>query len=571
MANEGETLWVSGGMGSGQETSRKKHRGGGLKSEQTSVLRKDLNESYIKHREELYWLRLELDVTRKEKEAVEDRMAELYRDLQEMQESKPKDPQHLVVDSIDNLDDIMEHQNPCEKCEGFIRIMSNQISMVRAASENVVRSLKEELSDLMDDKCQVEMHLINQLSELDTEKRQLTMRLDFRERKDGAPQSPAASTEPNGNDDAKVRELLCQVKLLTDTNEALARELSNERIQSKNILKENTDLISQVERQKDDLLCIRSSSDSVRTLDQMKLDREETLLTLEGATLLWSRADESIQGLESIMLEIKPRDDEDPVVDTDRERLLSTLESASLVHGQVKVSLMLIELKLRNKLAYLVKDDYLGVLLTPKDPAILQQVTAVEAQAMTAILQVQDCFSKQIEQLQEQSEAEIKAAKEALESRAEDLRQMQARQGKLEQDMTRLVQRESRSELKQENSVRGTTSVEILLSFNVLERLEYEVLQFIERVREKNELIGRLTATVQEHKVRERTLLDELKRQLKERDEAQRITNEEQDTSEENEVEDADPYDDEASFYEDETVVDLTGCEETVDTTYMEV
>ena len=45
-----------------------------------------------------------------------------------------------------------------------------------------------------------------------------------------------------------------------------------------------------------------------------------------------------------------------------------------------------------------------------------------------------------------------------------------------------------------------------------MERLSDEVLQVVKQVHEKNEEIGRLTAMLEEHKVRERALMNELKR-----------------------------------------------------------
>ena len=68
-------------------------------------LQLELNESRVKHGEEVYWLRLELDSSRREKEAAEDRTTELYHDLQEILE-QPKDSEEsydlkLKIDSTD--------------------------------------------------------------------------------------------------------------------------------------------------------------------------------------------------------------------------------------------------------------------------------------------------------------------------------------------------------------------------------------------------------------------------------------------------------------------------------------
>jgi chromosome segregation ATPase len=106
------------------------------------TLQEELNENNVKHREEVYWLRLELDTTRREKEAVEDRMATLYRDMQEMEESKPSRTRPLTVDA----QYVVQLQNQLEKYERMMRVMNNQLNLVRNSSDAVVKSLKEEIS-----------------------------------------------------------------------------------------------------------------------------------------------------------------------------------------------------------------------------------------------------------------------------------------------------------------------------------------------------------------------------------------------------------------------------------------
>jgi len=490
-----------------EETLREEH------SSETSKLQKKMNEMRLKHREELYWLKLELDTARREKEALEDRMAELYRDLQEMNERKDNldisCPSNVDVDAVH----VVELQNQVSRHDEVVRIMNHQMSLVRSSSETVIRSLKDEISDLMDDKCRVEMDLMNQVTDLEQEKRTLEMRVQISEQH--GPSSPNLSASAHMRENREIMLLKADVERLTEEKKQLRTEVANERSRTKNGLEAKENLLCQVEKLKGDILILRSSAEAVQRLDQMKQDREENLATLERVALLWDRADESIQSLEPVMIELKPRDDQ---VNDDREHLLSTLETASLVHGQVKVSLMLIELKLRNSLAAL-RNDQSQMGTSPSSDTLTQsQVTAVQNEAMEAICQVEEILNKQIEQLEQKSAAEMKMVKKTLTTKVEELQRMQGRQKKLEQTVSKL-QKVGSGEFKEERS--GDESVELFVSRQVLERLQKEVLQTVERVREKNEMIGRLTATVEEHKVREHTLMNELKRLMKERVEQQ--------------------------------------------------
>jgi hypothetical protein len=384
-----------------------------------------------------------------------------------------------------------------------------------------------------------------------------------------SPSSRGGGSSQGSNSNSKSDEQLqAQVKQLEDENNRLTSDLAQQRkeslVKGDQTRQEKDALSRQVKKLQGDMLMMRSTDEAVQAMDQMKHDRNETLYTLERVALLWDRADESIQKLESVMMELKPNDEHQ---DDNREQLLSTLETASLVHGQAKVSLMLIELKLRNNLACTKNDQLQLGSLTLADPAVNTRISDIQTEAMSAIEEVQAMLNTQIEGLGEQAALETKVIKETLESKVTDLKIMEARQQHLEQEISVLQTAEGQAVAGMKDDM-DANAMELYVSQKGLERLQAEVLQVIERVKEKNESIGRLTATVEEHKVRERSLMDELRRFMKEqsdRESAQRQRRMDQqnndDDEEEEEVEDG-SYSDDSTEYDEQTVEDFVPANE---------
>lgn len=451
-------------------------------------LQKEVKELKVKHKEDTYWLQLELDTMKREKEAVEKRMSELYRDMQEM-----KNPAITTADSDDSEAQL---QAKVKKYGSMVKALNNQIILIRHASDQIVKNLKDEIKDVVEASSQTEKDLINEVEKLQKDKAASSKR-------GGPAKGPAAA----------------ELEELKKEKADLASELKAERTKSRETIshlrQEKTRLSEMLERMQGDVLVLRSSAESAQSMDQIREDREESLETLERVAALWDRADEAIHSLETVMEELKPKE-EQPVENEDRERALSTLETASLVHGQVKVALMLIELKLRNGLMSLKNDAAELGSISAADHAIVTKISAAQAESMAAIAKVEDSLKLQMEHLEDKSIAETKEVKENLESRMKDLKDMQARQKKLEQEVAKMSVEELGT-LAKETSGSPDKSVELFVSRKILERLQNEVLQVVSRVKEKNETIGRLEATVEEHKVREKTLIEELRRMMKDR------------------------------------------------------
>jgi hypothetical protein len=186
---------------------------------------------------------------------------------------------------------------------------------------------------------------------------------------------------------------------------------------------------------------------------------------------------------------------------------------------------------------------------------------------MSAIEEVQAMLNKQIEGLGEQATLETKVIKETLESKVTDLKIMEARQQHLEQEISVLQTAEGQAVAGMKDDM-DANATELYVSQKGLERLQAEVLQVIERVKEKNESIGRLTATVEEHKVRERTLMEELRRFMKEQSDREfserqrRMEMQKNDDDEEDEEVEDESYSDDSTEYDEQTVEDFVPANE---------
>jgi hypothetical protein len=150
------------------------------------------------------------------------------------------------------------------------------------------------------------------------------------------------------------------------------------------------------------------------------------------------------------------------------------------------------------------------------DPEIAAQIASAQAESLAAIGKMEDDLKLQMEHLSDKSVAETKEVKENLEGRMKALKEMQKRQKRLEKEVAQMSVEELGT-LAKETSGSKDKAEELFVSRKILERLQNEVLQVVSRVKEKNETIGRLEASVEEHKVREKTLMEELQRFMKNR------------------------------------------------------
>ena len=555
--------------------------------EATAMLRSELGAVQIKHKEECYWLRLEVDNLRKDKEAVEDRMAELYRDMREIDNMNEEHDlmgggaAPVCVDS----GYVLHLQSQLSKSMQTMGVLDNQIGMVKRSCDEVVKSLKEEIADVMDDKCRVEMELLNQLAVLDNEKKNLEDECEERvrvekskiqckeehitklkdeiqllrqlknnqrgaqngtcnERNDGEGAAtsrfegmPPSTTELSGNRESELVGVIHRLEYELDqlrTNYNSQDDHNDDKI----LALEGTiaDQDDQIERLIAEVKGLRQSSSvgAEAVLKAVQNNRDSALETLDRIAEYWEKADESIQVLEDVMEELRPADD-DPhssgLREKDRYRTLSTLETATLVHSQIKLSLLLVELKCRNQLTTLRNDVQLVASCGPGDAGgriaqntylneesmdeIADKVDVIQAETMMALQQVEANMTGLIHSLEGGGEFEAEAEELRIElgERIDTYMLLQENFSKLEAEYEVLLKKKSSADDKSPEIPNiDPRSADDKKMFDLLER---EVFAVVGKIKDKNKEIAKLMTAAEEHKVRELALKKELKRIMK--------------------------------------------------------
>ena len=590
-------------------------------------LQLELNESQVKHGKEVYWLRLELDSARRDKEAAEDRMAELYDDVQEIlsptnhsddtgfegDAATAKDASEVICTEPDYVVALHDRLSAYERS---VEVLNRQIDILKTSSEAVVTNMKQEVSDLMEEKSLMEMDLLNQISNLDNVKRNLEVELMVRssrqnvsDEKHGVPQtetsiaaddddhhsfhstpSPAtlflltssqsdvSLTKTSADSTKKTDDLDTTIEqksskgvqevsfrstamtvessftniniasphtsaFLTETEDmlelqrqysmeaqSLREEVTKYQTEAERIGKENQDLQEKITEITKDLMFTKSSANVALALDKIKTDRAETLAHLDRIAVLWDRADSTIQILEGILSEVQPGTTQPGVGKLvnkeDQDQLLSTLETAALVHGQIKMTLMHIELTFRNHLASIQNDSIHDP--QQNDATFSSRLDTVRSETLVVIAEAEDKWKLAIEHLEKQILVKNKSTNDAIKLQLEELQKAQATQGLLEQELQGL---KTQLPLDPEQSKEGIpveditdqklpstekfsrpTSTGIIVSPGVLFRLQQEVLSVVEKLKEKNQVIEGLTKTIEKQRNRGAVLKKELKR-----------------------------------------------------------
>jgi hypothetical protein len=551
----------------------------------------ELNEMAAKHAEEMYWMKLELNTVRKSKEAVEDRIAELYRDVQDvLQQANTENngSQYIGDDSILNTEDLASSngmilvksdtisamQNQIDKYERMLRIMKHQTDLIKNSSESVVTSLKEEISNLMEEKTRIEMNLMNKLAEVHREKRDLSDQLvhfQQKARKDQENNDTTSSEEleqvtfnlklvkaenkrlreqlqtvatritssrdddshsntMNDDNDIEVKEQLRQqIELLQSTNTQLTESIQNARQTALvNLKKWNKDKIAlqdQVQQLATEVTSLRSLEGSADLIHMLQEEKDNYSETLDRVSLLTRHANDAAKNLELVLSDLKGSQDvssdstsRKSIVERDRYR--SFLEKALLVQGDMKMSLMLIELKCRNGLLAIKNvqhgnnDNNIEGLRRSDSFSNKEQRQKILNNTLDSIRILEDKVNGDIEALQAQSQLETERANKLMEEKVAALKTMMTKQASLEEEIIQLKQNSTGLSSAENPDAANASSIELFVSRKALETLQTEVLSVVQRVNEQNETIARLRSEIEEHRIRERTLMSELKRNI---------------------------------------------------------
>jgi hypothetical protein len=542
-----------------------------MQQKDIEAMQKQLNESDAKHKGDVYWLKLELDNTRRDKDAVEERMAELYKDLRDMfheiNHSRNDEPQQQGYpqqqESSSGLVLVSELQAKMEQYERTLGIMDNQVSMVKTSCDEVVKTLKEEISDLMEDRCRMEIDLLNQLALLDREKKETQMKYVQRLKlKDATIQRLRDNTShgvnssnnhmeetgiatsnheyedhENDNHESSINhhfyytqddmdELECEIAELRRTTTDLKYTFEQERSTSEDTIARLQDFNAKLQRKlestADDLAVLRMAPNSeqiVHALDRMISDREDVIRTLEHLASLADRSDASVTSLEGVMYQLRSTEKDKIQGEGVREQLLTTLEAASLVHGQVKLSLLLLEARLQNQLSALKRTETTLTWVAPSGTEVAAPMRDVQQEALMALKQVESTLLQRIQHWQDQTVEERVTMQRALQERTETLQSIQAKHKILDDEIERLHRLKGQEKEKSSESADSPPENDkpLLLGINptALDDLHKEVLGVVERIQVQNTTIKAMQQELGEYASREKVLKKELKRALR--------------------------------------------------------
>ncbi|KAG7360604.1 hypothetical protein IV203_035703 [Nitzschia inconspicua] len=498
------------------------------KEERLQHLEQEVQRQKVQHKEGIYWLQLQLDTAQREKNAAEERMAELQADLQEMVKMKPKDDAPKNDDDGDAEDN--ELRQKLQTYETSLLVMENQLDMVRKSYGEIVKTLKEEIVDLQEERSRMEVDLLNQLSTLDSRKKQAELEYELRlNEKDEMIELMQMNSRAKIPPLADVRHLEKEIEQLQTLKEQAEELAQKERAEADEVIywlkEDKAKLERQLETSKDDLSLLRSEINSKNALDVLERvtqERVEINKSLARLTSVWEMADTSVTSLEEAIERLRPKGN--AKAGGDRERMLSILESASLLHGQIKVSLLLIEVKLRNQLQCLKSDKLTNTGdVAPRDEGLTSTMEEIRMDALTALSQVETALSNQMKLLKESALREAAETKGELRERGRKLEEMKEEYRRLEAEVGQLKDSNQGSDCfapawssQGEHSDDKKENVQtIAISTPVMNQLHEEVMRIVGRIQEKNKIIALLREDLEEHKTREENLRKELKRTLR--------------------------------------------------------
>jgi hypothetical protein len=486
--------------------------------EEIAKLRKELNALEILHKEEVYWLRLELDSVRCKKEFAEDRISILCREMRGLNEDEISHIGSSADPAI--IPTLLEH---ISKNIRAMEILEHQSDMVRQSCDDTVENLKGEIADLLDEKVRMEMSLLNQLACLDSEKRNLETDLKVQIKMRDEIISRLSAKRPStfiGENEFNEGNVQNEISILLDKARSIQEELDHERNEADETIAQleetNNQLRIKIDKMKSELEAIQQglTTEAIHVLDSLKKEKQDTLSTLDRVSRIWEKVKESNQSLEYIMDELRPRDD-NLIAD---DLLLSTLETSSLVHAQMKVSLLLVELKLRNQLGSLEIDKLRIGSTSSFQKSFLKHMQEIKDEALAALHEVEDNLTDQFLALERRAIELTTRSNDLLKELTENEHPKLQTPPKAPIEITTssnsniTTTHTSERQLWEEDAA---DQDRILVSRKVLARFQTEVLTVIQRLQEKNDYIAHLQESLEENNVREAALKKELKRMLK--------------------------------------------------------
>jgi hypothetical protein len=509
-------------------------------------LEKEFNDHTIQHNEGIQWLRLQLDTSRLEKNAADDRIAELQKELRRLSSDQP--PRNIsldnptISDSAGNGDEkdnlIIRLQSRVEKYKSNFEVMETQMAIVKSSSGEVIKTLKEEIADLMEGRTRVELDLLNQLSELDNEnrRRQLEYALQLHNKDEtietlrnledcsistkGQQVSSLSTMIYNGSSSS---EDTCEIWPSDQANDLPTDESQGGKEVSSLILrlgKEKAELQQNLDKANKELEDLRQGSnvmDNLKLVQRVSEERRDIDTSLDRVKTVFGSTDAAVSNLKGLIEKLNTYDDSG--AEREKERMLSILESASLLHEEVKLSILLTELKLRNEFECLKNNQMMnggGHESTAHKQELINEMKEIQNNALIELGKAGAEFSRQFKDLERRTILEKTKLDDLLQKSTQKRGRKHA--SKSHKTSQTSVMYELALAFQADRASRDSSAAtddSLMINRDVLHLLEKELLELRERMLAKNQKIISLKEGLERHKIRESDLRKELRASMK--------------------------------------------------------
>uniref|UniRef100_A0A7S1UZT3 Uncharacterized protein n=1 Tax=Grammatophora oceanica TaxID=210454 RepID=A0A7S1UZT3_9STRA len=145
------------------------------KEQELAALQKELEEERLKQMEEAILHRLEADRLQRQTQAMEERLEALERDMQDKDAIQEYANLIKGVAPKSGVDSqyVMKLQSQLAKAVKKMEATSTQMELVEQSCNEVVTSLKSEITEIVEDRCRTELELRKQLELLEEQKAEM--------------------------------------------------------------------------------------------------------------------------------------------------------------------------------------------------------------------------------------------------------------------------------------------------------------------------------------------------------------------------------------------------------------
>jgi chromosome segregation ATPase len=152
------------------------------KHQELAALQKELEEERLRQMKESILHRIEVERLKRQTKAVEERLEALEKDMQD------KDAIHEYANLIKGVAPkggvdsqyVMKLQSQLAKAVKKMDATAHQMAQVEQSCEDVVNSLKKDISEIVEDRCRTELELRKQLELLEEQKAEMQAEYDDR-------------------------------------------------------------------------------------------------------------------------------------------------------------------------------------------------------------------------------------------------------------------------------------------------------------------------------------------------------------------------------------------------------